>query len=140
MSVGGRDKDVEALRRAEIARYLQRLVSSAGYESQSELARELNRDTGLRINPSSISHWLNPKSERGISAYHLFSVVRAAERRKAGVSALPADDPFGDRLQALEAKVDAAGAESTRAIRALAKDVRALMRRLDDEDHQAKSG
>lgn len=81
---GGRKPEAERRYRGEVAAFLQQVMASAGYESQADLARD------LRVASSSISHWLNPESKRGVSAYNVLQVIRAAEGRKEGSTGLPA--------------------------------------------------
>lgn len=96
----GRLVDREAENRREVALYLRTVFADAGFQSQAELAREVG------VAPSAVSHWLNPNSDRGISAHNLLSIIQAAERRRRGVSAVTISDPLGERLDRIERKLD----------------------------------
>jgi len=129
---GGRNETVELERRLELARYLKDIMDRAGYRTQAELARDVG------VEASRISHWLKGE-DRGLSAYSLLEIIRAAERRQAGASEIPARSA-SSLLRSLEVTVDQAGADVTRALKGVQRRLQRIEVALQIEVPHATEG
>lgn len=100
-------RGLDAVQKAELAEFLERLLREGGYKTQSQWAR----DAGYH--PVNLSNALNRSKEDGLDGYSLLKLIRAAAVRaestpEALARRIAADgriDETALRLEALEAQV-----------------------------------